>query len=361
MPIDLPDAPRILVVTLRRIGDVLLTTPLIRSLRRAWPRAKIDVLAFAGTTSIVERNPDIDGVIAMPARPNTIESLGVAARVWRRYDLAISTQPGDRPTFFTLVAGRTHLGLTLSYSRGLVAFYKRRALHRSIEEDHSISRVEQMLRLADALGVPRVPEVVCPIAEPVPAAPAGDYAVIHAAPMFSYTQWTRAGWRALAGRLAERGLVVVATSGPDKAERAMLDELWQGQATIYQLPWPQLVSLLARARVYIGPDTSVTHVAAAVGCPTVAVFGPTDPTLWGPWPASGPDRPWEASGAVQNRGNVWLVQNPLPCMPCHLEGCERHIGSRSACLDQLTPEQVLSAVDQALDLHPNTAIGQASA
>jgi heptosyltransferase-3 len=64
---------------------------------------------------------------------------------------------------------------------------------------------------------------------------------------------------------------------------------------------------------------------------------------------------------VQNRGNVWLVQNPLPCMPCHLEGCERHIGSRSACLDQLTPEQVLSAVDQALDLHPNTAIGQASA
>ena len=59
-PLALPARPRILVVSLRRIGDLLLTTPLIRSLRRAWPDARIDVLVFKGTDRILAGNPDID-------------------------------------------------------------------------------------------------------------------------------------------------------------------------------------------------------------------------------------------------------------------------------------------------------------
>ena len=62
----------------------------------------------------------------------------------------------------------------------------------------------------------------------------------------------------------------------------------------------------------------------------------------------GMDTPWQASGTVQNRGNVWIVQNSLPCLPCTLEGCERHIGSESICLQELQSEQVLAAADQAL-------------
>jgi heptosyltransferase-3 len=65
--------------------------------------------------------------------------------------------------------------------------------------------------------------------------------------------------------------------------------------------------------------------------------------------------PWAASGSIQRRGNVWLIQNPLPCMPCMLEGCERHIASRSACLDELPPEQVLAAIDQVLEAFPRKA------
>ena len=109
-----------------------------------------------------------------------------------------------------------------------------------------------------------------------------------------------------------------------------------------------MMNLLMKARVYIGPDTSVTHLSAAAGCKTIALFGPTDPRVWGPWPAGGLAESWAASGTIQHRGNVWIVQNPLPCMPCTLEGCERHIRSRSACLDELMPVQVLSAVDRAL-------------
>ena len=115
-----------------------------------------------------------------------------------------------------------------------------------------------------------------------------------------------------------------------------------------QLDWPQLAGLLAQARVYVGPDTSVTHLAAAAGCPTVAVYGPTDPRLWGPWPAGGLDSAWDAAGTLQRRGNVWLVQNPLPCVPCQLEGCERGLDSYSCCLDEIAAERVIAAATSAL-------------
>src|ERR1700687_2803373 len=75
--IDLPAQPRILVVALRLLGDVLLTTPLIRSLRRAWPDAKIDALVFADTAGILGGNPDLDGVGAMPARATAGRRPGV--------------------------------------------------------------------------------------------------------------------------------------------------------------------------------------------------------------------------------------------------------------------------------------------
>jgi heptosyltransferase-3 len=50
---------------------------------------------------------------------------------------------------------------------------------------------------------------------------------------------------------------------------------------------------------------------------------------------------------LQQRGNVWLVQNPLPCLPCQLEGCERRVESHSVCLDELSADQVLAAVEDA--------------
>jgi heptosyltransferase III len=351
-PIELAAKPRILVVSLRRIGDALLTTPLIRSLRRAWPDATIDVLTFPGPAGIIEGNPDVGAVVVAPARPTVLETLSLVSRLFKRYHLAVSTQPGDRPTFLTILAGRSHAGLTDAEGPWLGQLVKGRILHRSAAAVSNIHRVEQMLRLGDALGIARVPELVCPASATADVVPAGPYAVIHAAPTFHYKEWTREGWRMLAAGLAQRGLSIVATSGPDAAERKYLDELWQGIADVRALTWPDNVALLKRASIYVGPDTSITHLAAATGCPTVALFGPTDPRVWGPWPVGGLDSPWQASGTVQNRGNVWIVQNPLPCLPCGFEGCERHIGSASACLEELRPEQVLAAADQALAWKP---------
>ena len=340
---------RILIISLRRIGDLLLTTPVIRSLRRAWPNSQIDVLVFNGTAGIIAGNPDIDHILTMPQRPTAAESLQLIRRLWRSYDVAISTQSGDRPTVFAFATGRRRIGVTTDTDPWLARVLKRIVLHRPVPATEKLHRVEQNLRLADALDIPRIPELVCPAAaQTAPVAVSGEYAVIHAAPMFAYKEWTPEGWRAVAADLAMRGLSIVAIGGPGEAERGYLEKVWRGVCEFHQLEWPQTMKLLANARLYIGPDTSTTHLAAAAGCPTVALFGPMDARVWGPWPVGGLAAPWLASGTIQNQGNVWIVQNPLPCMPCTLEGCERNIHSRSACLDELKPGQVIAAVDQAL-------------
>ena len=132
-----------------------------------------------------------------------------------------------------------------------------------------------------------------------------------------------------------------------------LDEVWAGSPAVERLdgklPWTELFALISRAQIFIGPDTSVTHIAAATGIPTVALYGPTDPRLWAPWPADGLHQGWDAAGMTQRRGNVWLVQNPLPCVPCQKEGCERDRDfGRSACLEEMRPADVIKTVDEAL-------------
>ncbi len=345
--IDLPARPRILVIALRRLGDVLLTTPLIRSLRRAWPDATIDALVFEETRGILAGNPDVNDVIGMPARSFDLRTLALAARLFRRYDLAVSTQAGDRPATFAILAGRNSISLVTSNAMGRL---KSALLTRSLGRVAGQHRVEEILRFADLVGVERVNEVVSPRAE-APIAVYGAYAVIHVSPMYRYKQWTKEGWRAVASALASRGLTVIATGAPSEGERRYLDGIWNGtpvQRFDGNLSWAQLSGLLANARIYVGPDTSVTHLAAATGCPTVAIYGPTDPRLWGPWPAKGLGESWKAAEPLQQRGNVWLVQNPLPCQPCQLEGCERRLDSYSACMDELAPEGVLNAINRAL-------------
>jgi lipopolysaccharide heptosyltransferase III len=345
----IPATPRILVVTTRRLGDVLLTTPLVRALRRGLPGARVDMLVFRGTEGILAGNPDIDRVIAIPLKPSTAEMTKLIYRLWRRYDIAVSTQTGDRPTLLAVIAGRFRIGL-IAKSK---SFWKSLLLNRSVASNSELHRVDDLLQLAAALGIHERPDVVLPKKQVPRRAPSGEYAVLHANPKYHIRRWTDAGWRALAEGLSQRGLAVVVTGGPAPDEKEYLDRLWNPvrppvERMDGQLEWGELAQLLSGAAVYVGPDTSMTHLAAAAGCPTVAIYGPASPHGMGPWPVGGLDRPWARAGTIQNRGNVWVVQNPLPCMPCDRLGCDNHLQSRSQCLDELPARQVLLAVDQAL-------------
>ena len=193
--ISLPDNPRILVIALRRLGDVLLATPLIRSLKRSFPAASIEALVFASSAGVLSGNPDLAGVIAVPERPSPAENVSLLLRLAKRYDLAVSTQTGDRPTTLAWIAGRRSVGPV--EARGMPAAIKRAALHRCYVTNHSQHRVHDIAaarRASRSISV--CPEIVCPSgpvrSEIMPAAP---YAVVHAAPKFIYKRWTNDGWR----------------------------------------------------------------------------------------------------------------------------------------------------------------------
>ena len=103
----------VLVVATQRIGDVLLATPLIRSVKRAWPHAAVDALVFEGTEGAIAANPDLRRVLAIPLRPGRLAHLRFIWRLLRRYDIALSVLAGMRPTLYAFVAGRWRAGLQL--------------------------------------------------------------------------------------------------------------------------------------------------------------------------------------------------------------------------------------------------------
>ena len=121
-----------------------------------------------------------------------------------------------------------------------------------------------------------------------------------------------------------------------------------------KLTLSQTACLLGRARAYVGPDTAVTHMAAALAVPVVTLFGPSDPVKWGPWPAgyARATNPWRRLG-TQRINNVTLIQGATACVPCFNEGCDRRVASYSDCLQQLPVSRITAALTAALEAPPH--------
>ena len=168
--------------------------------------------------------------------------------------------------------------------------------------------------------------------------------------MWRYKAWPVESFRELIATLVTDGHQVVLTGGPSPSDKRAVAEMAQVAPPPHvvdvcgRLDFAQLATLLRRSALYIGTDTSVTHLAAACSVPTIALFGPTNPMRWGPLDAALPiDQPYAMrSDEPQRRGRVILMQGPGACVPCAGRGCEGHDESRSACLDALLPEQVIA-------------------
>jgi lipopolysaccharide heptosyltransferase III len=351
----------VLVVVTRRIGDVLLATPLIRSLKSAWPETEVDALVFEGTQGAITANRDLRRILTVPERPSLPTHLALVVRLLRRYDLALSLLPGDRSTMYAFLAGRRRVGLLLPVKKEA---WKRRLLHRWIPFDTlNTHTVLMYLALADALGITRCKNVVLAwsaadaqrvndLLGPVAGRP---LAVLHTYPKFNYKLWRREGWIEAARHLSARGYRVVLTGGNDSAELEYIARLMRGLPAdtlnlAGRLTLAGTACLVSRAAVFVGADTAITHMAAAAGVPTIALYGPTDPVKWGPWPGgyAGSGSPWRRLGS-QSVGRVRLIQGNAACAPCHKEGCDRQVASFSDCLQQLPAARVIAAIESALD------------
>jgi heptosyltransferase-3 len=355
---------KILVLALRRLGDVLLATPLIRSLRRAYPEATIDTLVYAGQEGMLEGNPDCNAVIGINPYPGRAGYVQLLRRMWRRYDVALTTQANDRSHVYAWLFAKRRVGLVPDM-RWSSAWKRASCSAYAVLDDVNTHTVVQNLVLADLLGIARHYEVVVPELKEtkkklLPWSSDEPYAVLHPSPKFIYKQWTREGWKSLIEWLRGQGLRVVLSGGPDPEEKAYSATLAPAGALDLtgQLPLGALPVLYRSARVFVGPDTSATHLAAACGVPTLALYGPTNPVKWGPWPAryqaAREPSPYRRLGRPwQRAGNVILLQGVQPvdlghCLPCHKEGCERHIRSFSRCLTEMPFDPVTAAVEELL-------------
>ena len=199
------------------------TTPLIRSLKRAWPDAAIDALVFAGTEGILAGNPDLDDVVTMPARPSAGESARAAAQAVAPLR-SRALDPERRPADLLRLGGRPPQRRASSMPTGSTARVKRRALDdRGADRAGAASRARGAAPRARRSASRRSPRSCAPHgATRRGIAPTRPYAVIHAAPMFRYKRWTERGLaRARGRRLPRAGFAVVATGGPEASERAI--------------------------------------------------------------------------------------------------------------------------------------------
>jgi heptosyltransferase-3 len=150
------------------------------------------------------------------------------------------------------------------------------------------------------------------------------------------------------------GIQVVITGSASKAEMGYVSEAMKGMPgeTINltgKLTLAEVAELIRLSRIYIGTDTAITHLAASTGVPTIAVYGPTNPSKWAPWPFGYEEdrNPFHRKG-TQHFGNVFLIQGEGNCVPCQEEGCDRQRESTSRCLENLESGVVIDAIDRML-------------
>jgi lipopolysaccharide heptosyltransferase II len=338
------DVHKVLLVRLRSIGDTVLSTPSIVALRRFLPSAQIDILLEDWVAPLLSGFEQIDNVITI--NRNSITSRAQIALALRtaRYDVAYNLHGGTTATFLVRASGAKH--------RVGYASYQYARLHNhaapppqtlwSRQKTHS---VEQQLALLGWTGVPvtdRPPTQLGLTEEALTTIEARlsqfgleqtrRFALVHPAAAFATKQWAVENFAQIVEDLAERGIPSVALVASKEANLAEeLKSHCSVPVTIFNdLSLPEVTALASRASLFVGNDSGIAHIAAAVGIPSVVIFGSSNRTHWQPW-ATAPAE---------------IVFEEMPCQPCHGYFCEKF--DQPECIIRVPVERVAAAIDRIL-------------
>jgi lipopolysaccharide heptosyltransferase I len=327
---------KILVVKPSSLGDIIHALPTVRILRRAFPRADIVWLVNENFASILDGCPVINRIIPFARhRYNTPRGVMELARLLaalrrEQFDWAIDLQCLLRSSLVTLATGaRRRTGLA-DGREGSTNFYNE---HIKVPAP-TMHAVDRYLMLPRQLGIP-VDAVEFPLAPDSRGPKAGSEKLILINPgaRWSTKRWPATRFSELLARLAalwpDHRLAIIGSGD----ERVTADAIAAGAHTPVEVlagrtTLPQLVDLMRRAALVISNDSGPMHLAVAVGAPVIALFGPTNPRLTGPYPAS--------AHAV--------LRVSLPCSPCLKSECPDPAPMK--CLTQIEVEQVVAAAER---------------
>lgn len=324
---------KILIINLAFIGDVLLSTSLVRALRNKYPTAKIDMMVIPLTEAIAKGNPYVDNVIVYDKKgkhKKLSELWNLIKFVQRQqYDLSVSANFAPRGSMIALVAGiknrvgydAQHGGIFVNY----VAKSDRPVIRHESEnyldiltplgiscDDTSLAFTIstddiQSMKCKTNLDQTKKNIIICPF---------GSY---------QQKSWTVNGYAYVIERLAEQADCYLVGS---KGEQSKLEEIntaasQRAKVLAGTLTLGELAALIAHSSAMLTVDTGPMHLANAVGTPIVALFGPTDPITWGP----------------RGDRDIVLVAD-APCAPCWgKKECPQ-----TRCMEQLKADNVLQAI-----------------
>jgi len=333
---------KVLLVRLRSIGDTVLSTPSLFALKRFLPHAEIDILVEDWVAPVLDGHPHVTNVVALE-RGGMGPRLRVAQEIRAAgYDVVYNLHGGTTATLLTRATGAPHRVGYQTYQYAQLHNHQSpsASLLWGQQKTHS---VEQQLALLGWTGVPvtdrpRTHLVVTSaaaesIARRLSEAGLDDrkIALIHPAAAFATKQWATQHFARVAESLAERGYASVAIGA--SPERALLDALVD-EASVriitFELSLPEVAALAARSQLFVGNDSGIAHMAAAVGTPSVVIFGSSNVAHWRPW----------------NTAPAEVVREEMACQPCHGYFCEKF--PEPECILRVPVDRVVNAIDRIL-------------
>lgn len=280
--VTLPKTPRVVVVRLdERVGNLVMLTPLLRSLRARLPEARIDVLVQARGRAVLGEHPAIDACIGFDKRRwlGSESWLGTLLRLRGEYDLAVDagnpTAPSVTQSLWVRFCGATHsIG---SSAGGFGALYTA-PVDVADAGPREIDMRLSLLRHVPGTTVVRRPDLPPPRPSPATEHP---YVIINLGARLPEKQLGAPAYAALADAVAAHGLVAVLTWGPVERQLAEQTAALASEALLAPpTTLTELMQMMAAARAIISCDTGPMHIGVALGVPTCAVFVSTDPSRY---------------------------------------------------------------------------------
>jgi predicted lipopolysaccharide heptosyltransferase III len=352
MSVDL-NGKRILIVKLRYIGDTLSVVPVVENLAKRSPGAAVDVLVNRGTEPVIAYHPGIrkvwvyDYALAKQKRWASFRYQRALIRDLRaeRYDIVIDYTHGDRAALLCFLTG-ARVRITHAHAGSLSRLLMNRFVDTDPAAHHIVDHQLASLRLLGFEDLERtlslhVPEAVQQRVdrwiERARLPQDRPWVVIHPGARGPLRMWRPERFAEIAGRVQKRyGAAVILVGGPGEGD--LLQEVAAGMAQepalcTHELSLLEMGELLRRSSLFVGNDSAPGHLAAAVACPTVSLFGPTFPHMW---------RPLSPEGEV-------LFKN-VPCCGCRQETCIR---PESGCMDMIGVDEVWERVRGILEKRIN--------
>jgi ADP-heptose:LPS heptosyltransferase len=266
---DLPATGRVAVLRLRSLGDCVLTTPALEILKRRRPDLRVAVMVEGRFRAVFEGNPDVDEIL--PPEWSALRRFGPR--------LCLNLHGGTRSAWLTMASGAR-------WRAGFGHFRNQFAYNVRIPRAQEILGVERTVHTAEHLasamfylGAPvgEVPRAKLDTRQPSRERKRA-VASIHPVASAPEKTWRADGFLAVAEQLRWAGIdpVFIGAAGDDLSPFAQF-------RTLRGAPLGEVKSLVASSCLFVGNDSGPAHMAAAFGLPVVAIFGNSDPAVWGPW------------------------------------------------------------------------------